>query len=102
MKLNFLKYVLACLIGLMAFTAGQVKASTVIGGQLYLPLNLRLSLTYYDSNGKFKKLSISTKDILLALGFAKNDQIASGPGGDVYVIDKGLVVADLTASGFFF
>ena len=103
MKLNFLKYFFACLIGLMASNAGQAKASgTVIGGQLYLPLSLKLALTYYDSNGKFKKLAVSTKDILLALGYAKNDQIASGPGGDVYVIDKGLVVADLTAGGFCF
>src|SRR6185369_13727692 len=101
MKLNFLKYLLACAIGLMAFTASQAKASTVIGGQLYLPLSLKVVLTYYDNNGKFKKLTISTKDLLLALGYAKNNQLASGPGGDVYVIDKSTVVADLTAGGFF-
>lgn len=102
MKLNFLKYLLACAIGLMTFAAGQTRASTVIGGQLYLPLSLKLTLTYYDSNGKFKKLTISTKDVLQALGYAKNDQIASGPDGDVYVIDNRTVVADLTAGGFFF
>jgi len=100
MKLNFLKYFLACALGLMTFSAGQARAGTVIGGQLYSPLSLKLSLTYYDSNGKFKKLAISTKDILLALGYAKNDQLATGPGGDVYVIDNGTVLADLTTSHF--
>jgi hypothetical protein len=102
MKLNFLKYFLAgaLTVGFMTFAAGPARAGTVIGGQLYAPLSLKLVFTYYDSTGKFKKLTVSTKDVLVALGYGKKDQLARGPGGDVYVLDQNTIVSDLSASGF--
>ena len=102
MKLNFLKSIFVCTLaaGLMASATGNATAGTVIGGQLYSPVNLKLSVGYYDSVGKPKKLNVTSKDILLVLGFAKSDQLASGPGGDIYVIDKNTVMTDLTEAGY--
>ena len=102
MKLNFLKHILVCalVVGLMTFAVGQSKAGTVISGQLYTPVSLKLTVTYYAGSGKFKKITVSTKDILLLLGYTKSDQLARGPGSDIYVIDKNAVMADLTAAGY--
>ena len=104
MKLNFLKPILAGALtfGLMTFAADQSKAAVVIGGQLYSPLNLKLVINYYNATGSsFQKMSASSKDILSQLGWPTSDQLALGPLGDVYVIDKSTVVADLTATGYF-
>jgi hypothetical protein len=102
MKLNSLKRFLGCALaaGVLAFAGGKVQAGAVIGGQLYTPVSLKLVVTYYAGNGKFKKLTVSAKDILVLLGYAKNNQLARGPGGDIFVIDKNTVMADLTVGGF--
>jgi hypothetical protein len=104
MKLNFLKPVLICALtmGLMTFAPGKSQAGVVIGNQLYTPVKLKLVVTYYDANGNFKKLSIAAKDILNLQGYPPGDQLAVGPAGDVYVIDKHTVLTDLTATGYLF
>jgi hypothetical protein len=99
MKLNFLKRISICALALTALVAGKVEAGVVIGGQLYTPLTINLSVTYYTSGGKIKKTTITSKDILNVQGY-KGDQLARGPGGDIYILDKNTVVADLTASGY--
>jgi hypothetical protein len=104
MKLNFLKPILICTLamGLMTFAPGKSLAGVVIGNQLYTPVSLKLVVTYYDANGDFKKLTIASKDILNLQGYPPGDELALGPLGDVYVIDKNTVITDLTATGFFF
>jgi hypothetical protein len=104
MKLNFLKHIFVCALaaGLMAFATGKAAAGVVIGGQLYTPVSINVTVTYYDGVGKLKKLTISNKDILLLVGFGKNDQLARGPNDDIFVIDKTSVLADLTEEGYLF
>jgi len=101
MKLNFLKRILAgaLALALLASAATKSVAGVVIGGQLYTPLTIKLVATYYTSSGKFKKTTITSKDILNVQGY-KGDQLARGPGGDIYLLDKNTVVADLTTSGY--
>ena len=101
MKTNFLKHILGCslVLALTASVVGKVEAGVVIGGQLYTPLTIKLVVTYYNSNGKFKKATITSANILNVKGY-KGDELARGPGGDIYVLDKSTVVEDLTADGY--
>lgn len=104
MKLNFLKHIFVCALaaGLLAFATGNAAAGVVIGGQLYTPVSINVAVTYYDGTGKLKKLTISNKDILLLVGFGKNDQLARGSNDDIFVVDKTSVLADLTTDGYLF
>jgi hypothetical protein len=101
MKLNFIKRILGCVLALalLASAADKAGAGVVIGGQLYTPLTINLSVTYYTSSGKLKKTTITAKDILNVQGY-KGDQLARGPGGDIYLLNKTTIVTDLTASGY--
>jgi hypothetical protein len=102
MKLNFLKRIFVCALaaGLMAFATGKAAAGVVISGQLYTPVSINVVVTYYDSLGKLKKLTISNQDILLLVGYGKNNQLARGPNDDIFVIDKTSVLTDLTEDGY--
>jgi hypothetical protein len=101
-KLNFMKQILGCMlaVGLMTFATHKAQAGVVLGGQFYIPMNLKFVVSYYDGNGKLKKLTVTTKDLLLLLGFAKNDKVVRSGPGDIYVVDKNVIVSDLTAGGY--
>jgi hypothetical protein len=98
----------ALAVGLMAVAASQVHAGVVIGSTLYAPVNVKATVTYVDDNGKFKKMSFSTKDVLQTTGQdAKGNQLAtmvSYPGniGGIYVVNSkdNTVVTNLVAGGW--
>lgn len=86
--------------GLMTFASGKVQAGTVIDNSLYSALKVKATLTFVDSNDKFKKMSFSNKDILSVSGTSGAGHKLALNDGDVYVIDKDAVLADLTVEGY--
>ena len=98
MKIN---QILMCAVaaGAMAFVSDQAQA-TVIGGNLYIPLNIKATVSYVKS-GKITKATITSKTILDYEGYAKGTQLAVGPDMHVYAIGKVTVIDDLTTEGYF-
>jgi hypothetical protein len=86
--------------GLMTFASGKVQAGTVIDNSLYSALKVKATLTFVDSNDKFKKMSFSNKDILSASGTSGAGHKLALNDGDVYVIDKDAVLDNLTQEGY--
>jgi hypothetical protein len=102
MKSNFAGCFSSCVLGVaLMLAASKSQADTVVGGQIFAPVNLKLTFTFYDAAGKLKSMAATSKDILLLLGFSKNSQLARGPGNDIFVLDKNVVMTDLTAAGYF-
>jgi hypothetical protein len=96
----------AMVAGAMAFGSDKAQA-TVISGNLYVPLNIKGTLSYVASAGKIKQATFTSKQILSYLGenyytFPKGTQLAVGPNNYVYAISKTEVIADLTDAGFFY
>lgn len=83
--------------GLMAFTAIPAHA-VVIGGTLYSPLTLKLSVQYAQANGRFAKMKITAKEILT--GFLNDtnngDLLAVSSSGDVWIINKDTLVKNVS------
>lgn len=86
--------------GLMTFASGNVEAGTVIDNGLYSDLKVKATLTYVDSNNKYKKVSYNNKDALAASGNTGAGHKLATHDGDVYVIDKDAVLANLTEEGY--
>jgi Ice-binding-like len=100
--------ILGCALaaGLMTFVPFQTNAaSLVINNALYIPLNVALKVTFVTTNNNkqaFKIASVNTKQLLNALGYTNNVQLAAGPGApDIYVVNTQTktVTKDLTTSG---
>jgi hypothetical protein len=92
----------------MTFATGNAQAGIVIDNSLYVPLNVKLTITYND-NGKLKKETTTSKAVLKDLGY-KGYTLAyyiydydSETGqylADVYAIDpKTGDIEDLTEDG---
>jgi hypothetical protein len=93
--------ILGCALatGLMTFAADKAQAA-VINGELYVPVNIKLAVSYYGKNDKLSQYRVTSKDVLKQLGYGKGYQLASSFGNDVYLITKSTVVADLTSDGY--
>src|ERR1035437_10201763 len=100
--------ILGCVLaaGLMTFAPFQTNAASLgINNALYIPLNVALNVTFVTTNNNkqaFKTASVNTKQLLNALGYTKNVQLAAGPGApDIYVVNTQTktVTKDLTTSG---
>lgn len=94
--------ILGCALaaGLMTFAPNTVQAGVVIGGNLYSPLKLKITVTY-SQNGKLKKATVSSKDALKELGYPKSDSLAvSRYSGDVWVINKDTLKANVSTNGY--
>jgi hypothetical protein len=107
MKLN---QILMCAVaaGAMALVSAdaQAKSTLVIDGNLYVPINIKGTFSYVASAGKIKTKTATTKQVISNLGYAKGTMLAIGPGtgtnnADVYAINNGAVVYDLSAGGYF-
>jgi hypothetical protein len=98
----------ALAVGAMVFATNQAQAKStlVIGGNLYVPVNLKGTFTYVNSKDKITTKTVTTKQIISQLGYAKGIMLAIGPGtgtnnADVYAINNGAIVYDLSAGGYF-
>ncbi len=94
------KIIMGCALaaGLMAFAPVQSQAGVVIENSVYAPANIKVSYSYVNSKGKIQKVSLTSKDILKCYNYPKGSQLAYYFGsGDVYVINKGAVLDDLTS-----
>jgi hypothetical protein len=107
MKLN---QILMCAVaaGAMALVSAdaQAKSTLVIDGNLYVPFNIKATFSYVASTGKIANKTATTKQVISNLGYAKGTMLAIGPGTgtnntDVYAINNGVVVYDLSAGGYF-
>jgi hypothetical protein len=86
----------------MAFAAD--KAQAVLNNDFYSPLNIKLAVSYYDTNGTIKLARITSKDVLKKAGASKNTLLAFDYDDvDVFVITKTnktiTNVTDLTTAG---
>jgi hypothetical protein len=94
--------ILGCALaaGLMAFASGQAQANDVIDNALYLPLNLKASVTF-TINNKPKKVSLSNKILIVdILELPKDTKLmVSDDTGDVWAFSKENAPEDLTADG---
>jgi hypothetical protein len=105
----------ALAVGAMVFATdqAQAKSTLVIDGSLYVPINLKGTFTYVNSKDKIATKTVTTKQIISQLDYAKGTMLAIGPGTgtnnfygytnnvDVYAINNGVVVYDLSAGGYF-
>ena len=87
--------------GLTAITLPAEAANASI---IYTKLNLNLMVQYNDSKGTIHEATITSKDLLKLLGFPKKDELVTdydgfGDPAGVFVLDKGVIVADLTSAG---
>ncbi|MEI6196044.1 MAG: hypothetical protein WCS42_17120 [Verrucomicrobiota bacterium] len=98
----------ALVAGLMTFAPSQSQAGNVdANGNLYAPLNLKLVINQYNSNGKIVKKTVTSKQVLKDLGYNSDVVLAViatdyyGYYGDVVVINKksGAIIEDLTYDG---
>ena len=89
----------ALVAGLMTFAADKAQAGVVIGNDLYSPLKLK-GTAQYESGGKIKKMSFTSKDVLKELGdTAKDHRLAvQSDIGDVWIITKDSLVRDLSTN----
>jgi hypothetical protein len=99
----------AMAVGAMAFATDQAQASSklVINGTLYVPINIKGTFSYVASPGKIKQKTATTKQVISQLGYAKGTMLAFGPGtgtnnADVYAINNGVVLYNLSAGGYFY
>ena len=101
MKLN---KILMCAVaaGAMAFVSDNAQASKlVIDGSLYVPVNIKGTFTYVAGAGKIKQKTATSKQVISQLGYAKGTMLAIGPDQDVYAINNGVVLGNLTTLGYF-
>ena len=88
----------ALVAGLMTFASDKAQAGVVIGNDLYSPLKLKGTIQF-EKDGKIKKMSISSKDVLKELGAVKGEQLAvQSDIGDVWIITKDSLVRDLSTN----
>ncbi|MGA2787840.1 MAG: hypothetical protein ABSF60_09965 [Verrucomicrobiota bacterium] len=93
----------ALAVGAMIFATGQAQAKStlVIDGNLYVPITVKGTFTYVDSKGKISTRTATSKQIISQLGYAKGIILAIGPGADVYAINNGVVITNLSLGGYF-
>jgi hypothetical protein len=98
----------AMAVGAMAFATDQAQAANklVIDGSLYVPISIKGTFSYVASAGKIKQKTTTSKAVITKLGYAKGTMLAFGPGitdgVDVYAINNGVVLADLSTLGYFY
>lgn len=94
----------AAVAGAMAFASNQAQAGSklVIDGNLYVPINIKGTFSYVSSAGKIKQKTATTKQVISQLGYAKGTMLAIGPLADVYAINNGVVLYNLSGGGYFY
>jgi len=98
MKLTKLSLGCALVTGLMAFAPVQSQAA-VIDTNLYVPLNIQVTINYVTNN-VIKKATVTSKDVLSKFTDVKGVTLAVF-NGDIVIINKTNVIADLSTSNYF-
>lgn len=86
--------------GLMAFATD--KAQAFVANDIYTPLNIKLSVSYYDAKGNIKQARVTSKDVLKQVGAPKNTILAvdfTYPY-DVFIVAGKTLGTDLTTAGY--
>jgi hypothetical protein len=92
----------ALVAGLMALAVGKAQAGVVIENTLFLPLNIKMTASYVNADGKIAKARLTAKTILFEIwNFPAGTMLAMAPNGDVCAITKTEVLQDLSADGYF-
>jgi hypothetical protein len=80
------KKILACAVGagLLTFAAGSARA-IVIDDEVATVLNAQLKVNYTDSNGKIKSATVTSKDLIIAIG---DDFSENYSGDEIIAIDR--------------
>ena len=89
--MKLIKGILGCALaaGLTTFAANQAQAGagTVIDGELYSIVNLKLVVNYEGDNGKISKKTVTSKQVLKDIGYSSNVALAIDSDYDFYVIN---------------
>jgi hypothetical protein len=81
----------------------KAQAGVVIENTLFLPLNVKVTASYVNEDGKIKKVKVTSKTILFEIwGFPKGTMLALAPNNHIYAITKTEVLEDLTDNTFFY
>jgi hypothetical protein len=93
----------ALAVGAMIFATdqAQAKSTLVIEGNLYVPINIKATFTYINGKDKIAKKTATTKQIISQLGYTNGIMLAIGPDSDVYAINNGVVLTNLSLGGYF-
>jgi hypothetical protein len=69
--MKLIKGILGCALaaGLTTFVSTQAQAGTVIDGELWSTVNLKLLITYNSSDTKISKKTVTSKQVLKELGY---------------------------------
>ena len=87
--------------GLMAFAPVQSQAGVVIGNNIYAPTSVKMTYSYVNNKGKIQKVRLSNKDLLFGYwNYPKGTQLAYGPDGGIYAINRGVVLDNLSTEGY--
>jgi hypothetical protein len=73
--------------GLLTFTAGSARA-LVVGDDEATVLDAQLIVKYTDDNGKVKRATITSKDLLIAIGEDQEDNADFYKGDDIIAYDR--------------
>jgi hypothetical protein len=87
--------------GLMAFAIDKAQA-VVIANELYTPLNIKLSVSYWDAKGNIKQARVTSKEVLKQVGAPKGTLLAVDFNApyDVFLINGKTLGTDLTTAGY--
>lgn len=90
------KFIMGCAlaVGLMAIAADQAQASLVTNNVLYSPFNIKVA-AQYESGGLIKTMRITSKDILMELGYT-NVTLAVSDETKIWVVNKKNLVRNLS------
>jgi hypothetical protein len=101
--MKFTTGILGCALaaGLMAFATDKAQA-VVIGNDLYIPLDIKLSVSYWDANGNIKQARVTSKDVLKQVGAPKDTLLAVDFNSpyDVFLVNGTTLGPDLTTAGY--
>ena len=92
--------------GLMAFAFDKAQA-VVINTNLYVPLNIKLTVNVTNGAGKLVQKTANSKMIINTLNYESGFNytngtfLAVGPHQHVYAIYKGVIQDDLSSEGYF-
>lgn len=95
--MRLIKRIFLCALaaGMVALASDQLHAGLVIDNTLYIPLNIKLSVSFTNKNGVVKQARITSKEILKFLGDSENNKLAIAVGNgnaDIVVVRSNSVL----------
>jgi len=97
--MNPIKSLICAMAAGAAALASNTGHAGVITNAVFVPLNLKMVVTYLDGM-KVKSLAFTSKQILTLFGYPAGVTLAI-KDNDVYAVSKTAVIDDLSAKGYF-